>query len=83
MLAQVAFSIQNIEGFIVRIDKADAMGPVLDPTLWRETHRRVDAMRKVAQAALKLQSAVEEFRVVLEETDHLIRTATVHRPSRG
>jgi len=43
--------------FIGAIDRADTMGPILDPTLYRSGSQRMQAIRRVAVAAQELVAA--------------------------
>lgn len=36
--------------FIEAIDKADTLGPVLDPTAWREGHKPLEKVKGLAQS---------------------------------
>jgi hypothetical protein len=46
--------------FIQAIDQADTFGPVLDPTLWRKSHRNMNRWRNLAEALLPFKRAVLE-----------------------
>jgi hypothetical protein len=38
------------------MERADALGPILDPTLYKDASERMDAQRRLIQAALPLQA---------------------------
>jgi hypothetical protein len=41
----------DLDGFIAANSRADSLGSVLDPTLYRKAHRKLDMIRKIAFAA--------------------------------
>lgn len=56
MACEIAKSLLEQHDFstlIAAIDRADSIGPVLDPTLWREKHRAMLEDREVFAAALR------------------------------
>jgi hypothetical protein len=44
----------DLAGLIQAIDRADALGPLLDPTAWRERHQAMLEDREILEAALPL-----------------------------
>lgn len=54
MCAQM-LSVHNIDGLLADIATADSVGPMLDPTLWRDKHKAMDEDRELLEAALKLR----------------------------
>ena len=50
----------DLDGFIAMSDRADALGPVLDPTLWMRGRDRNDATRALAHATRTYLGAVDE-----------------------
>lgn len=44
--------------FLRAIEKADAVGPVLDPTLWMRGNKKLDIIKKMAQGALAFQNSL-------------------------
>lgn len=46
--------------FLNRLSIAEAAGPVLDPTLYRESMKHVESVHRIASAALKLQRVANE-----------------------
>jgi hypothetical protein len=44
----------NIAQLLRDIETADAIGPVLDPTLWRDKHEAMEQDREILKAALAL-----------------------------
>lgn len=47
----------DLDGFLQRINHAEALGPVLDPTLFMRGATRLDAIKRLARAAKELQKA--------------------------
>ncbi len=54
--------VQDIEGMIAAIDKADTLGPVLDPTLWMKNNKKMQADREMLVAALPLAALMKKRR---------------------
>jgi hypothetical protein len=44
----------DLPDLLQRIERADAFGPILDPTLWRDKQEAMDEDRKLLEAALPL-----------------------------
>jgi len=44
----------DIPSLLAAIDSAESLGPLLDPTLWREKHQAMQEDREVLRAALPL-----------------------------
>jgi hypothetical protein len=44
--------------YIEAINKSDATGPILDPTLWRKGHQKTAILRKMAEGLLKFQRSM-------------------------
>jgi hypothetical protein len=57
-----------LKEFIELADKADAIGPILDPTLWRDGHESLDIIRHLARGLMKFQ---DEAVKLLEEAEHV------------
>jgi hypothetical protein len=51
----------DVEGFIERAERADAIAPVIDPTLWMRGHERLDALKDLAHGAMKFKMAAAAF----------------------
>ena len=49
-----ALAVQPIPELLSDIDRADAFGPIINPTLWRDKHKAMDQDRKLLEAALPL-----------------------------
>jgi hypothetical protein len=49
------------------MERADALGPMLDPTLYKEAAERMDAQRRLIQAALPLQAEMRRQHAALEK----------------
>lgn len=64
MLLQAArmLDILDLDAFRDRIRTADAVGAVLDPTLYREGHRRLHAIDEVAEAGIRVKAAFMRLR---------------------
>jgi len=41
--------------FITAIDRADTLGPIIDPTLWIKGNNQMSKIRKLASCLLQLQ----------------------------
>jgi hypothetical protein len=50
----------ELEEFIQKCDRALAIGPVVDPTLWRNNHRSLEALASNARA-------LSAFRIALKD----------------
>lgn len=59
-----------LEEFLAMIERADAVGPVLDPTLWRDRHADMYLMRDLAKGALAFQVAAKKYARELDERRH-------------
>jgi hypothetical protein len=44
----------DLQGFIVACDRAEALGPMIDPTLYRNAHAGLDRIRVIAMAGKEL-----------------------------
>jgi len=51
-----------LKKFIEAIDLAETLGPVLDPTLYRQGADNLSAIRVLARAARKFQQEIERVR---------------------
>lgn len=49
---------------LVAIDRADTIGPVLDPTLYQVAHRSLDDTRQLVHAAREFQKVVVRLSTV-------------------
>lgn len=49
----------DLAGFLNRIDRAETMGPILDPTLYRRAALGLDKIQTLARAAYAFQRAVK------------------------
>lgn len=47
-------SVHDIPAILADIERADIVGPMIDPTLWREKHKAMNQDREVLRAALAL-----------------------------
>lgn len=54
--------ILDLNGFRDRIRHADSIGSVLDPTLYRDAHRNLQAINELAGAAIRLKSAFQTLK---------------------
>lgn len=57
----LAFDI-DIDGFLVRISKADAIGPILDPTLYIKASGNLTQIKNMAQALAPAIKFVKELK---------------------
>lgn len=54
----------DYEGFLEHMEKAEAVGPLLDPTLYLKASENMRSIKELAQA---LQTAAERCKVPLEQ----------------
>lgn len=59
----------DLAAFVARIDTADAVGPIVDPTLYRKAAARARGLRALAVACQKVQGAADELRDVVRECE--------------
>lgn len=52
------FVMLDIEGFIEAIDRAETVGPFIDPTLFRTASDRLELVKTLAYGALAFKNAV-------------------------
>jgi hypothetical protein len=50
----------KLREFLNRIERAESVGPVLDPTLYREAMDKMASVKRIAAAALELQRIANE-----------------------
>lgn len=51
-----------LDAFLAAISLADSVGPLVDPTLYREAHLKMDAVREAAEALRGFQRvAAKQF----------------------
>lgn len=51
----------DLDGFLERLNRAEVLGPVLDPTLFIQGATRFDAIKRIARAAKELQVAAKSM----------------------
>jgi len=56
-----------LDEFLDRLSEAESVGPILDPTLYRESIKHAESVHRIAEAALKLQRVANE-----EEKKHAL-----------
>lgn len=66
MLARLVNEI-DLGGFLERISQAEALAPIIDPTLYMQAGPRLEKIKRLAQALLPFQ---QEIRRQLEEGLH-------------
>lgn len=61
-IAVFAYTVQSLPltEFLSAIDHADNIGPILNPTLWRDGQENMHKIRQVAEALKRFQSVVAE-----------------------
>lgn len=64
-----ALSTLDLVGFVERIEKAESVGPVLNPTLYRKGIGRLEAMKALAIAARRVQDTWREFEQVVKRSE--------------
>ena len=59
----------NLTEFIDRIDRADAVGPMVDPSAYGKGMRRIEKIKSIAEAAQQVTYAFSDLRkLVLAES---------------
>lgn len=48
----------DLHGFLESIEIAESVGPILDPTLYRKFMKKLESVKRLAQAALHFQNEV-------------------------
>lgn len=51
----------DLRRFIRMIDHADAVGPILDPSLWMQGHSKMSEIREIALAFLNVQGVLQDI----------------------
>lgn len=59
MLANLVLT-YNLDGFLQAIGLADAIGPIVDPTLWMRGSRNMRFIEDLARAAQRFQSDIRQ-----------------------
>lgn len=50
----------DLRGFLERLACAEALGPILDPTLYRVAASKVASVRRIAEAAMRFKAVIDE-----------------------
>jgi len=59
----------DMDGFRARISRSEAIAPIVDPTLYRQAHRRLEAINNLAAAAQSVQAALRALNAVVSSED--------------
>jgi len=59
----------KIHDALQAITHVDTLGPTMDPTLWQKAHKSLYIQKRVVQAALQFQLAIQE--IAANPTVHL------------
>ncbi len=51
----------DLRGFLARVDRAETVGPILDPTLFRDASGNLSKIRRLAEALLPFVDEAETF----------------------
>jgi hypothetical protein len=51
----------DLQGFLAAIDKAESVGPIIDPTLYLKSHRQMNRIREAADVLLTFQKVCKEY----------------------
>jgi len=51
----------DFNGFLARIERADAAGPILDPTAYRDGQKEMHLIRDLARATQAYQMRIKEI----------------------
>ncbi len=65
MITSLAFQILQLDlaGFLSRISTAEAIGPILDPTLYLKASKNLSDIERVASALYECQRKINKLRV--------------------
>lgn len=55
----------DLVGFLARIEHTEALGPIVDPTLWIKGSDRLEAIKRCAIAFRGAQGAAEDLRLLI------------------
>ena len=58
----------DLGGFLTTIARANAAGPIFEPTLWREANKRLAAIERMARVAKVYQTACKELAEAVNAT---------------
>lgn len=58
LIAGQLLTLHDLPRILAEMDRADSLGPILDPTLWSRKHKAMAEDRKVVAAALPLRKLV-------------------------
>lgn len=58
----------DIEGYLRRIGTAEAVAPIVDPTLYRKAQNNLHALKRLAEKCIPVQAAVRELQSSVLET---------------
>lgn len=58
----------DLDGFLASISKAEALAPVLDPTMYRKAQANLQGLKKLAESLRPAQAAFAELRGSVLET---------------
>lgn len=62
LIAVLEISLVDVDALIAAIDRADSIGPMVDPTLWMKGADAIRAMGRLMVAAIELKKVVEANR---------------------
>jgi hypothetical protein len=60
------FAAMPIEDFLAKLERADTVGPFLDPSLWMRGHKAMDEIREIAKGALAFKKSVQRAEAMRE-----------------
>lgn len=46
--------------FLLKIDRAEILGPIIDPTLYRAAYKNLSKIKRLAQGLIEFQIAIKE-----------------------
>lgn len=58
----------DLDGFLSQISKAETVGPILDPTMYRKVQDNLQAIKKLAQTLQLVKGAFGEVFAAVVET---------------
>lgn len=67
MLSRILVENLNLDEFIKTINKAEAVGPVIDPTLFKKGNPNMQRIKNIALAAQRFQNEIAPELTALRE----------------
>lgn len=62
-------SAMDLDGFLAAIERAEAMGPILDPSLYMAGHRNLAVIKRIARALKHAQTEIDACAVEMAKRE--------------